>query len=130
MFLNLFNSQEKAAFLTLAKQLINSDEIIAQSEVIKYKSLRYEMEILEEMTREELENEIANLPKNSIEIVNIFNTIRTKIAVLVELVALAFVDGKFVSAEKKMIYEISEAFGFSQQETEGYISWALKVYEE
>lgn len=130
MFLNLFNSQEKAAFLTLAKQLINSDEIIAQSEVIKYKSLRYEMEILEEMTREELENEIANLPKNSIEIANIFNTIRTKIAVLVELVALAFVDGKFVSAEKKMIYEISEAFGFSQQETEGYISWALKVYEE
>lgn len=130
MFLNLFNLQEKAAFLTLVKQLINSDEIIAQSEVIKYKSLRYEMEILEEMTKEELENEIANLPKNNIEIASIFNTIRTKIAVLVELVALAFVDGKFVSAEKKMIYEIAHSFGFSEQETEGYISWALKVYEE
>ncbi len=130
MFLNLFNSQEKAAFLALAKLLIASDEVIAHSEVIKYKSMRYEMEILEDMTKEELEIEILKLPKDNIEIAHIFSATRNKIAVMVELVALAFVDGKFVPQERKIIYDIANYFGFSQHETDGYIEWALKVYEE
>lgn len=129
MFLNLFNSQEKAAFLALAKQVIASDEVIAQSEVIKYKSMRYEMEILEDMTKEELEFEISKLPYNNIDIAHIFKLTRNKIAVMVELVALAFVDGKFVPQERKIIYELANHFGFTEKETDGYIEWALKVYE-
>jgi tellurite resistance protein len=130
MFLNLFSPKEKAGFLALSKQMILSDELIAESEVVKYKASKYEMEILEEMTQEELKNEIEQLPKDFLEITKIFTTQRSKIAVLVELVALAFADGKFVAQEKNLIFQIAENFGFSRQETQGYIEWALKVYEE
>ncbi|MDX2305378.1 MAG: hypothetical protein NW226_21385 [Microscillaceae bacterium] len=129
MFLSLLNPREKLAFLALAKKVIISDKIIAQSEMVLYKSMRREMDIMDELLGEDIKDyEIENLPTSISQLCAEFTTKKAKISALMELIGLGFVDGKFVAQEREIIYEIALYFGIRREETDSYIDWATRLY--
>jgi hypothetical protein len=128
MFLNLLTAKEKLAFLSLAKKLIVSDQVVAQSEEVLFRSMKYEVEILEEATSELNDEEINNMPENIPHICAVFESKKSKISTLMELVALGFVDGKLVPQERELLYEIAHHFGIKREETDSYIEWAARLY--
>ena len=129
MFLSILNSKEKIAFLSLAKKLIISDEHIAENEKVLYHAMQQEMEILEDIMEDNIsEEEIDKLPDDIPHLCDVFTSKKSKISALMELIALGFVDGKFVAQEQKIIYEVAEHFGISHEETMGYIEWANRLY--
>lgn len=129
MFLNVLEPREKIAFLALAKKLILSDEDIADSEVVLLKSMRKEMEIIDEVMGDEItEEDIDSLPDDIPLLCKEFRSKKSKISALMELIGLSFVDGKFVPRERKIIYEVAAEFDISKTETESYIDWAARLF--
>jgi TATA-box binding protein (TBP) (component of TFIID and TFIIIB) len=128
MFLNLLSAKEKLSFLGLAKKVIYADNIIAKNELVMYKSMHQEMEILEEISSELSEEEMENVPEEIPKLCGVFDSRRSKISALMELVALCFVDGKLVVQEKEVIYEIARHFDIKREETDSYIDWASRLY--
>jgi hypothetical protein len=128
MFLNLLSAKEKLSFLGLAKKVIYADNIIAKNELVMYKSMHQEMEVLEEISSELSEEEIENVSEEIPKLCSVFDSRRSKISALMELVALCFVDGKLVVQEKEVIYEIARHFDIKREETDSYIDWASRLY--
>ncbi len=128
MFLSLLNPKEKIAFLALAKKVIVSDKVIAQSEVILFKSMRREMEIIDEVMGDISEEDIDSLPDDISQLCAEFSTKKSKISALMELIGLGFVDGKFVPQEREVIYDIAHHLGIRREETDSYIDWATRLY--
>lgn len=129
MFLSLLSTREKVAFLALAKKVIVSDRIIAQSEMVRFKSMKQELEIMDELVDEKINESIVdNLPDNIPELCSEFVAKKTKVSALMELIGLGYVDGKFVQEEREIIYQIAHYFGIRKMETDSYIDWASRLY--
>lgn len=129
MFLNLLTPDEKTAFLALAKKLIITDREISKNEVILLRSMKKEMEILEDlldhdMSEEEMDAFTLDIPH----LCSKFTSRKSKISALMELIGLGYVDGHFVANEKDLIYDIAHHLGISKEETDSYIDWAGRIY--
>ncbi len=120
MFLNLLKSEEKIAFLTLAKKIISIDSMISKQEIVLLESMKRELELEDA--------DIQYLDKPIEEICNQFSNSKSKISALMELIGIGFVDGKFVLEEQNLIYQIGDAMNISREETTMYIDWARRVY--
>ncbi len=120
MFLNLLRTEEKNAFLSLAKKVISADKVIADKELVLLESMKKELELSEEL--------IEDLPDGIPELCDRFSSSKSKVSALMELIGIGFVDGQFVHEEQEMIYEIANYMGISKEETTMYIDWARRVY--
>ena len=130
MFLNLLTNPEKVAFLALARQVIMSDNVISQHEIVRYKALKCEVEIKESATDLDIETEIRQLPASVEEVCKAFVSVQSRIGTLIELIGIGFVDGEFLPEERKDIYKIAEYLQISNQEVDGYIKWANDFYKK
>ena len=120
MFLNLLKTEEKGAFLTLAKKVIAADSVIAQKEMILLESMKKELELTDE--------EMDILPDDIPSLCAKFSSSKSKVSALMELIGIGFVDGKFVHEEQELIFSIAEHMGISKEETTMYVDWARRVY--
>lgn len=130
MFLSLLNRNEKLAFLALARKVIISDRVVAEQEKVLYNAMQKEVEILQEIVDEEFTDEmIDNLPEDIPELCQQFSSHRAKISALMELIGLAFVDGKFVPEEREIITHIARELGVKAVDLESYIAWAARLHQ-
>ncbi len=127
MFLNLLTNPEKIAFLALARQVIMSDNVISQHEIIRYKALKCEAEI-KETVKLDIETEIRQLPASIEDVCKTFTSTQARIGTLIELIGIGFVDGEFLPEERQDIYKIAEHLQITTQEVDGYIKWANNFY--
>lgn len=130
MFLNLLTKSEKIAFLSLARQVIMSDNVISSHEIVRYKALKCEAEIKETTQNIDIETEIRQLPHSLEEVCKVFETMQSRIGTIIELIGIGFVDGEFLPEERKDIYQIAQHLQITIQEVDGYIRWANDFYKK
>lgn len=117
MFLTLLTEKQKAAFLTLAKRLIESDAHLSLEG----------QNLIEIMSRE-----MGFPPGLDIQLGEIadalheFDSRKARVAVLLELLGLAHSDGDYGTEEKHLIGQIATAFQISKEEVSVMENWALR----
>lgn len=115
MFLNVLKDQNKELFLELCLHLSNSDGVFADSEKEVLKAYCKEMEITEktDLSMRPLENVVSILNNNA-------NLVEKKI-VIMELLALAYVDGIYDENEKEEMNIIISGLEFSENQVKEII---------
>lgn len=123
MFLNYLKDCQRLSFLALAAKVIQSDG----------KTLPEELELFEALRKElELKTSVHKSKAEKVEL-NIFDTYEVKRVVLIELIAVGYVDGKFSNEERLVINEIANSFSITKKELKKLENWVLKqnkLYEE
>lgn len=119
MFLTELLPEEKEAFLELAYLIAESDgkQSIYESSIIE----RYQKEMgLENYSIQGLAFE---------DILEKFNSDRTKNIVLTELLQLIYSDGIFQDQERESFHQIIEHFGLNPNEFNSFKDWIVKIKE-
>lgn len=123
MFLDYLKNCQRVSFLALAAKVIQSDG----------KTLPEELELFEALRKElELKTTVHKSKDEKIEL-DIFDTYEVKRVVLIELLAIGYVDGKFSIEERVVINEVATAFSVPPEELKQLERWVLKqnkLYEE
>lgn len=120
MFLNRLNNEEKVIFLKLAIAVIQADGRLEESEKSFIAEYSREMGLESYDLNEKIEpQELAEkIEKNSSDSV--------KRIFLLELTALANVDGEFEKSEKYLILSFLKIFGFE----DSFLDECLKILDE
>lgn len=116
MFLNNLDMQQQAAFLETAKLLIEADTIISNSETELLKSLKLQCD--------EALTPIDNFEVSSLN--RILNTNKEKVSFLLELIAVAFIDGDYHEREESFIDEVARIIGISSKKLGALESWVIR----
>ncbi len=118
MFLHLMNDAQKLEFLKLARQMIGADEVVLDSE----KAYLYRL------FRE------AGLPANERRVADgaiadpaVFDTRRARVAVAVEALVLAWVDGEFDNTEKNIANDLIARLDINDTDREEVHQAAEKI---
>ena len=120
MFLENLTDGEKSAFLGLAQRLIRADGVLSSKEEQVLASLTA---VAGHRTAEGTLKELANT----------FQTRKTKVSALLELLGLALADGEYHAAEKGLVSEIAKALDFTENELDGMETWVVRqvaLFEE
>jgi hypothetical protein len=114
VFLENLNVQEKAAFLGLAQHLIRADGVLAAEEENLLATLSAQS------------GAIAPLEGSPAHLADQFETRRSKVSALLELMGLGFADGEYHPLEKALVLEVALAFGIDKAELFGMESWVIR----
>jgi tellurite resistance protein len=123
MFLQVLKNQEKEAFLELAHLVANANGVVDERE--KKVIEQYDIEMGLNVKVEELQELTLD------QIVEAFTNEESKKVAFLEAIALAFADQIYHEEQKKMINELREAFGFSQEYYQEVKQWIIdfnKIY--
>ena len=113
MFLENLSDGEKAAFLGLAKKLIEADQILSPKE----------SQLLASLT----ETAGVAAATGSVEaLAATFHTHKCKASALLELLGLGLADGEYHPAEAFLVAEVASAFGFAEEELAWMESWVIR----
>ena len=113
MFLENLRSDERAAFLGLAKKLVEADEVLSPQE----------SELL--MSLSDATGTVAATGSVT-DLAAVFHTRRSKASALLELLGLGLSDDEYHPAEAALIAEVSNAFGFMDEELIWMESWIIR----
>lgn len=113
MFLENLSDGEKAAFLGLAKRLVEADEILSPKEI----------QLLASLTDAA---GVAAANGTVADLAAAFHTRQCKASALLELLGLGLSDGEYHPAEATLVAEISNAFGFTKEELTWMESWIVR----
>lgn len=123
MYLSRLNQEEKEYFLELAYYVVNVDNGFSDVEQELIRTYCQEMGI-------------EKYKKKSIDIdsiVKYFSKSTNKNIVMLEILALAFMDGNYDLEEKKTIGKIQQAFCFTDEKLLNFIQWVktvINIYQE
>ncbi len=118
MFLSELSSEEKKSFLSLADSLIRADGKILKSEKLFLKKLFFEMGI---------GRSINLTPMTIREACTTFKTKKSKVAVIMDLIALGYSDTNYSCNEADLVKDIAVHFQISLAEFLELESMALKI---
>ena len=113
MFLENLTDGEKAAFLGLAKRLIEADEILSPMEV----------QLLSSLTNAA---GVAAATGTVADLAAAFHTRQSKASALFELLGLGLSDDEYHPAEATLVAEVSNALGFTKDELTWMESWIVR----
>ena len=113
MFLENLSDGEKAAFLGLAKKLIEADEVLSPKE----------SQLLASLT-DAADTAIAT--GSVADLAAAFRTRQCKASALLELLGLGLSDDEYHPAEAALVAEVSTAFGFTEEELVWMESWVVR----
>lgn len=113
MFLENLSDGEKAAFLGLAKTLIEADEILSPQE----------SQLLASLTEAA---GVAAVTGSVEALAAAFHTHKSKASALLELLGLGLTDGEYHPAEASLVADVSNAFGFAEEELAWMESWVVR----
>ena len=120
MFLHSLTDPQKRLFLILAKQFVLADSKITSAEKKHLESLQSEVRAKVPGDAESYDNK---------ELLASFDTVKSQISVILELITLGYADGEFSEEENQFIHELATVFGISEEELDKYAHWAIKHYE-
>lgn len=116
MFLATLNDQQKKAFLAIAMKIIGADFHLDIRERQMIQMMRFEMGLFSEI----------DIPKGSIEeLAKVFDTRQTKSIAMIESIAVAYSDEKYVKNEFKILRAMALTFGISEEEANDMEKWVL-----
>ena len=113
MFIENLTENEKAAFLGLAQKVIRADGVLAPKEELllaSWSSLG---------VHSPMDGTVERLA-------SIFSTRRSRVSALLELLGLAFADGKYRRTERTLGAEIAQALGFTESELIAMENWVIR----
>ncbi len=117
MFLNMLTEAQKKAFLAIAMKIIGADGLLDPRERQMIEGMRYEMGMWDE----------TDLPKGSIEeLAKPFDTRQSQVTLMLEGIALAYVDEEFTGEEEKILRALALIFEFSEEEATAMENWVLR----
>lgn len=121
MFLYQLNEKQKEVFLILSDELVNSDDKLDIQELDKLELMRNEMQIsatFKPRKKEELGS-----------IKDIFSSKTSKMICLIELVGLAYIDGKFCDKEKEYLKKLCNEAGIPETKIEEVNVWVKQMLD-
>ena len=113
MFPENLTDGEKAAFLGLAKRLIEADEILSPKEI----------QLLGSLTDAA---GVAAATGTVAELAAAFHTRQSKASALLELLGLGLSDDEYHPTEATLVAEVSNALGFTEDELTWMESWIVR----
>jgi hypothetical protein len=117
MFLNMLTEAQKKAFLAIAMKIIGADGLLDPRERQMIEGMRYEMGMWDE----------TDLPKGSIEeLAEPFDTRQSRVILMLESIALAYVDEEFAGEEEKILRALALVFEFSEEQATAMENWVLR----
>lgn len=120
MYLFSLNKDQGEKFLSLALTIINSDGEFSHDEKFIFSRIQQELGIMSEnKTVEYIEGDSLD----------VFDTQQAKNTCVLELINLAYADGKFCENEKQFISHICENFDISQTNMNKMDQWVVKSLE-
>ncbi len=120
MFLHDLTERQKRIFLILAKQFVLADSKFSPAEKRHLESMQREVCV-------EVPSDAESYDKK--ELLASFDTSKSQVSIILELITLGYIDGEFSEEENQFIHELASAFGMSEDELDKYADWALKHYE-
>ena len=120
MFIYDLTEKQKSTFLILAKQLSLSDSKLTPEE-------ERELELMERETGMQIPAAAESFDKSTL--LGVFDSSKSKIATILELILLGFADGEFSEEENQYIHELASAFRITDDDLNRYARWALKQHE-
>jgi len=117
MFLHLLNDDQQKAFLALANQFIQSDNVLADEE----------HNLLELMYAETGQSFETELPEGDVSaLLAAFDTRQARAAVLLELIGVGHADDAFQPEENAFVRRVAESFGVSQGDLDRMEDWVKR----
>ena len=118
MFLHELTTEQKRAFLVLARQVIAADERLAMQEVERLEALYREADV---------PAETSAAPDVVGDVNYMFDTPRARAVVLLELLLVAYADGDFDARENQTIQDAAKAMGLSETHWAHLHDWARRL---
>ena len=115
MFINNLNEQQKSAVVILMHRVAQADGRIDVAETQMLNDVVLSLGIVD-----------LEADTSTSELVSRFNTQKTKVSALLELLAMAHADGEFVATEHHYIREIANKMDVSDLELAIYNSWVIR----
>ncbi len=114
MFLSNLSLDQKKAFLAIALKIVGADGRLDPRERRMIEGMRYEMGLWNE----------TDLPKGYIEeLVKPFDTRRSRVALMLECLALAYADEELSGEEEKILRELAILFEFTEEDANAMEKW-------
>ncbi len=120
MFLHELSSEQRRAFLVLARQVIDADHRLAIQEVERLDRLYLEAG---------LEAEHADAPSGAGDLALLFQTDRARLVVLLDLLLVAYADGRLHPRETEAIRRVAAQLEIDAGTWEAALDWARR-YED
>jgi tellurite resistance protein len=118
MWLSLLTDEQRQALLGLAHNVVVSDGLLDPNEERMMNEFRREMDLNPRVQPDYLE-------LDGIE--QIFDSHRSRVIALLNLLRLSYVDGAFEIEEECLLMEISRAFGFSEDDFQLLNNWVKRL---
>lgn len=116
MFLNRLTDDQKKAFLSIAMRIVGADRHLDPKERQTIEAMRFEMGLLTE----------TDLPIGNLEeLAKPFNNRQSQVILMLEAIALAYVDEEFHSEEQKILRALALIFNFSEEDATAMENWVL-----
>lgn len=113
MFLENLEPREKRAFLALAHKVVHADGVLAEREA------RILATLSDAIGAPALDGTVEELAAA-------FQSRRSKVSALLELMGIGYVDGEYHVAEIESVAEIARVLGFADDELVGLENWIVR----
>ena len=117
MWLSALSSEQRQALLGLAHNVVVSDGLLDPNEEGMLNEFRREMELHPTVESEYLELDGVDIT---------FDTRRSRIIVLLNLLRLSYADGAFEIEEECLLKEVGRAFGVTDEEFRLLDNWVRR----
>jgi hypothetical protein len=114
MFLTLLNNEEKRAFAVLAEKMIAADGIVVGREAATLAAYKGEMGF---------ESPSGGEDQGVEELAAAFESRRSKVVVLLELIGLGYSDTSFSVTERSLVFALARAMGIEADTLVDLESW-------
>ena len=118
MYLNLLDDDEKRAFAELAEKMIEADGLVIGREAAALASLKAEMGMSDE----------GGGGRSADELAGVFKSRRSKIAALLELIALGYSDTAFSVSEESLVNTVANQMAIGPDDLHGIEEWVKEHF--
>ena len=118
MYLNLLDDDEKRAFAELAEKMIEADGLVIGREAAALASLKAEMGMSGESGGGRTVDELAG----------VFHSRRSKIAALLELIALGYSDTAFSVSEESLVNTVANQMAIGPDDLHEIEDWVKEHF--
>lgn len=118
MWLSLLTDEQRQALLGLAHNVVVSDGLLDPNEERMMNEFKREMDLNPRVQSDYLE--LDGIEKT-------FDSHRSRVIALLNLLRLSYVDGAFEIEEECLLTEISEAFGIADDEFQLLNNWVKRL---
>ena len=118
MYLNLLDDDEKRAFAELAEKMIEADGLVIGREASALAALKAEMGV----------SETGGDGRTPQDLAGVFKSRRSKVAALLELIALGYSDTAFSVSEESLVNSVANQMAISPDELQGIEDWVKEHF--